>query len=227
MKAPKPIVHADDHRPRGWNAPTDPGGADPFKWMQPPAYVFLGEFFGVTDDYLTIPDISQDFAHLVVEASLYQDADADGDPLEDLWIQWGPDAMSFASTGYVSGAVRFFSTDNPTAAEGLWRDNMTSSSAVVIPEVIPGGAATFLGAQSVTMKFPYYTLTDRPPTVIVQAVCFPFGPGDGIERAIVYGGGSRPNTVGPVGAIRLNASETGTQGLDSQSRACLYGVRGS
>lgn len=33
MKVPKPIIHAGDHRPRGWNGADDPGGADPIAWL--------------------------------------------------------------------------------------------------------------------------------------------------------------------------------------------------
>lgn len=32
----KPVVpiHGDDHRPIGWNGPTDPGGPDPLTWLE-------------------------------------------------------------------------------------------------------------------------------------------------------------------------------------------------
>lgn len=35
----RPTNHGDEHRPVGWNGPTDPGGPDPLTWLTPTAVV--------------------------------------------------------------------------------------------------------------------------------------------------------------------------------------------
>lgn len=194
-------------------------------------YVFLGHVIPGADEPIDIDVAALTaakggvFTHIIVEANLYQDIGSIGDDLDSLWIQWGPDTSSIITDGYWGGVVRFYSDDNPTAAEGMFATGLPSGHAddyaVVIPNII---IPTFGCASALTMKFPWYkSVFATRRTVMAQGVTINKTPDNGIARSIISGGGGNIDHTDEIGAIRLSSNDD----FGGDTIVNVYGIRGA
>jgi len=195
------------------------------------------------DDPIELGDvvpISQEYTHLVVEASLRDEGlFADFPQALDLPIILGSPESEEDGDENTYGAIYIDDSADPGSDPAPVSKSADRFYAIVIPQIIPQfdvGTGDTISFAQITLKFAFYTASDRSRTVIWQAFAQvarenPELEGDPVQTVQVAQGGAiveeGEGGTWPIGQMTFQTdSPAGSSGWAEGCVVDLYGIRG-